>query len=79
MDLYIIIILFLVIAVMRVIQKVCNKVSSEQITENRTFFAYGTLYQCVAAAFALIMVAFTGFHDFNGGLIVCSFRNFVCC
>ena len=72
MDLYVIIILFLVIAVMRVIQKVCNKVSSEQITANKTFFAYGALYQSVAAAFALIVVAFTGFHDFNGGLIVCS-------
>ena len=72
MSTFVIILLFLVIAFMRVIQKVCNKVSSEQITANKTFFAYGALYQCVAAAFALIAVAFTGFHDFNGGLIVCS-------
>lgn len=72
MNTCVIILLFVVIAVMRVIQKVCNKVSSEQITANKTFFAYGALYQCVAAAFALIVVAFTGFHDFNGGLIGCS-------
>lgn len=72
MNAYVVISLFLVIAFMRVIQKVCSKISSEQITANKTFFAYGALYQCVAAAFALIAVAFTGFHDFNGGLIVCS-------
>lgn len=72
MNIYIIILFFVVIAIMRVIQKVCSKVSSEQITDNKTFFAYGALYQCIAAAFALITVAFTGFHNFNIGLIVCS-------
>lgn len=72
MNIYIIILFFVVIAIMRVIQKVCSKVSSEQITDNKTFFAYGALYQCIAAAFALITVAFTGFHNFNTGLIVCS-------
>ena len=72
MNIYIIILFFVVIAIMRVIQKVCSKVSSEQITDNKTFFAYGALYQCVAATFALITVAFTGFHNFNTGLIVCS-------
>lgn len=72
MNIYIIILFFVVIAIMRVIQKVCSKVSSEQITDNKTFFAYGALYQCIAAAFALITVVFTGFHNFNTGLIVCS-------
>ena len=67
-----VVLFFVIVALMRVIQKVCSKISSEEITSNKTFFAYGSLYQCVAGLFALITVLFTGFHDFNLGLIICS-------
>ncbi len=63
---------FCIIAVMRVIQQICNKLSSNEINNKKKFFAYGSLYQFVAAAFSLITIIFTGFNNFNAGLVICS-------
>lgn len=71
------ILLFGVLAVMRVIEQVCNKLSSNEITAKKRFFAYGSLYQFTAALFSLIAIIFTGFNNFNLGLIVCSVVNAV--
>lgn len=72
METYIIILLFAVIALMRVVQKICNKISSNEISSKRSFFAYGALYQFAAAAFAIISVVFVGFNNFNLQLVICS-------
>lgn len=72
MNVYIVILLFIVIAVMRVVQKVCSKISSDEIKSGKQFFAFGALYQGVAAILAFIAVLFVGFDGFNAGLIVCS-------
>lgn len=71
------ILLFGVLAVMRVIEQVCNKLSSNEITAKKRFFAYGSLYQFTAALFSLIAIIFTGFNNFNLGLIFCSVVNAV--
>lgn len=72
MKAYIIILQFFVIALMRVVQKICNKISSNEISCKRSFFAYGAFYQFFAAAFAIISVFFVGFHNFNLELAICS-------
>ena len=72
METYIIILLFAVIALMRVVQKICNKISSNEISSKRSFFAYGALYQFAAATFAIISVVFVGFNNFNLQLVICS-------
>lgn len=68
-----IILLFIVVAMMRVIQQVCEKLVSNEVSGAEKFFAYGAFYQYMAALFALVTVLFTGFYGFNFGLIVCSF------
>lgn len=57
---------------MRIIQQICNKVSSTEIVSSKQFFAYGAIYQFVAALFSLVTLFFTGFDNFNSGLVICS-------
>lgn len=64
---------FVLIAVMRAVQRVCSKVSSREISDGATFFGYGTLYMSAASAFALVTLFITGFYGFNLATIVCSF------
>lgn len=69
---------FAIIAVMRVVQRVCSKTSSLLVADNYTFFKYGAAYQLFAALFALVMAfalvtAFAGgFYGVNAPTIVCS-------
>lgn len=69
---------FAIIAVMRVVQRVCSKTSSLLVADNYTFFKYGAAYQLFAALFALVtalalVTAFAvGFYGVNAPTIVCS-------
>ena len=72
MKVLIVILLFFVVALMRVAQKICGKISSNEIKTGKEFFAFGALNQGVAAVLAFITVLFVGFGGFNLGLTVCS-------
>ncbi len=63
---------FVVIAVMRVVQKVCSKKVSMTLDSNIKFFHYGGYYQLVAALLALILLAITGFEGFNLPTFLCA-------
>ncbi len=63
---------FLIIAVMRVIQKICGKTSSRLISDDCTFFKYGAVYQFFAAAFAVITLFIVGFYGFNLKTFICA-------
>ena len=56
--------LFIVIAIMRVIQKVCSKSVSAEIA-GPTYFHYGGYYQLLSAAFSIIALAIVGFTGFD--------------
>lgn len=55
---------FCVIAIMRVVQKVCSKKVSNAV-EGKVFFHYGGYYNLLSALFALIALCFVGFYGFN--------------
>lgn len=63
---------FAIIAVMRVIQRVCSKTSSRLVTDSYTFFKYGAVYQFFAACFAVVTAIAIGFDGINLPTIVCS-------
>ncbi len=63
---------FIVIALMRVIQKVCSKKVSNEVKGGVAFFRYGGYYQLVAAALAFILLCFMGFYGFNGLTVICA-------
>ena len=65
------VIFFIIIALMRVIQSVCNKRSSNEVKGTKTFFAYGTYYQALAAVVSIISVAITGFGRLNFATVIC--------
>ena len=60
----IIILFFLIIGLMRVVQKVCSKKVSNQI-ENNVYFHYGAYYQLLSAVFSLIALFFVDFQGFD--------------
>ena len=61
----IVILLFVVIACMRVVQSVCGKRASNEVRNNKTFFLYGIYYETLAAIFSLITLCITGFDNFT--------------
>ncbi len=63
---------FAIIALMRVIQKVCSKKVSNRVAPGVSFFRYGGYYQLVAAAFALLLLCFIGFHGATGMTVLCA-------
>lgn len=67
------VILFCIIAVMRVIQSLCNKSVSNQLQNTKTFFLYGIYYQGLAALFSGITLTFTGFGGFKPASALCGF------
>ena len=64
--------LFVVVAVMRVIQVCCNKGSSNLVDKGEKFFHYGAFYQLISALFGLISVFVVGFHGFDWFTILLS-------
>ena len=60
----VIIIFFVIIGVMRVVQKVCSKKVSKLI-DGSTYFHYGAYYQLLSAAFSLIALIFVDFQGFD--------------
>ena len=68
-----IVILFFAIAMMRVVQSVCNKRVSNAVKDSRTFFLYGVYYQALAAVFSLLTLVFTGFDGLTLSTAACGF------
>ena len=67
-----IIFLFVIIALMRVIQNICGKTASKTVSAGATFFRYGAYYQFIASLFALITLVIVGFYGFNAPTFICS-------
>lgn len=68
-----IVISFLIIALMRVVQAVCNKKASTLVIGKRSFFCYGAFYQFIAAAFSFLYLCKVGFYGWNIETVLCSF------
>lgn len=71
MPIWQIVLFFVILGVMRVVQKVCSKKVSNQI-EGNTYFHYGGYYQLLSAVFSLIMLFIVGLHGFNGTMMLCA-------
>lgn len=69
----IILFFFFIIALMRVVQSVCNKRVSNEVKDNRTFFLYGVYYQALAAVFSLLTLCFLGFERLTLSTVACGF------
>ena len=72
-----IIISFILIALMRVAQKVSAKKVSKEV-EGRIFFRYGGYYNLLSALFSLIALFITGFDGFNLPTILCALATAIC-
>ncbi len=68
-----VVLFFAIIAVMRVVQQVCNKKVSVEVNDSKTFFRYGGYYQLCSAIFSLIYLCFVGFYGFDGATLLCAF------
>ena len=71
MDTWLIVLCFAVIAVMRVVQKLCVKRVSGAVAGN-TFFHYGGYYNLVSALFAFVLLCVSGFSGFTWGTALCA-------
>lgn len=63
---------FVIIAAMRVIQRISTKTSSLLVSDGYTFFKYGAAYQGFAALFSLITAIIVGFNGINLPTFVCA-------
>lgn len=72
MPTILVVLLFAVVGVMRVIQKVCYKTVSFKLNDSTTFFHYGGYYYLISTLFALISLAIVGFYGFNLATFVCA-------
>ena len=66
-----VVLFFIVIALMRVVQKICTKQVSNEIA-GIGFFHYSGYYQLLAAVFAFISLAISGFTAISGPMIICA-------
>lgn len=64
---------FTAIAAMRVVQDVCGKKASNEVTPGVSFFRYGAYYNLLAALFSVIAFAIAGFKGFNLPTLLCAF------
>ena len=62
---------FCVIAMMRVVQKVCSKKVSNEVG-GKAFFHYGGYYNLISSLFALIALCFVGFYGFDIPTTLCA-------
>ena len=72
METWLIMVSFFVMALMRVVQKICSKKVSNNVT-GKTSFRYGGYYQLLSALFSLIMLAIVGFYGFDWQTMLCAF------
>ena len=66
------VLLFALLALMRVVQKFCSKKTALLVSPGATFFAYGAYYQLLAAAVSVVTLCIVGFHGFNLPTALCS-------
>ena len=67
------VLLFFIIAIMRMIQTVCNKRVSNELKNTKTFFLYSVYYQALAAVFFFFSLSFVGFKGLTFSTVVCAF------
>ncbi len=67
-----VILFFVVIAVMRVVQRISGKKASALVNDRATFFEYGAYYQAISAALAVIYLCFVGFRGFDIPTLICA-------
>ncbi len=72
MNIWFVLISFVVVAICRVLQKVCSKKVSLIIDNRFKFFHYGGYYMLVSALFSLITLCVTGFYGFNLPTFLCA-------
>lgn len=60
------------LGLMRVIQKICSKKTSSLVEPGVKFFHYGAFYQMLAAGVSLITLCIVGFHGFNTPTVLCA-------
>lgn len=77
MDTWLIIVSFFVMALMRVVQKVCSKKVSNAV-EGKIFFHYGGYYNLMSALFSLITLAIVGFYGFDLLTGLCALATALC-
>ncbi len=65
--------LFVIVGIMRVVQKICSKKVSNLLGDGTTFFHYGGYYQLVAGGLSLISLFIAGFYGFNVETFFCAF------
>lgn len=77
METWLIIVSFFVMALMRVVQKVCSKKVSNAV-EGKIFFHYGGYYNLMSALFSLITLAIVGFYGFDLLTGLCALATALC-
>ena len=77
MELWLIVLSFMAIALMRVVQKVSAKKVSKEV-KGRIFFRYGGYYNLLSAVFSLITLFMVGFDGFDIPTILCALATAVC-
>lgn len=77
METWLIIVSFFVMALMRVVQKVCSKKVSNEV-EGKMFFHYGGYYNLMSALFSLITLAIVGFYGFDLLTVLCALATALC-
>ena len=77
MEAWLIIVSFFVMALMRVVQKVCSKKVSNAV-EGKIFFHYGGYYNLMSALFSLITLAIVGFYGFDLLTGLCALATALC-
>ena len=71
MEVWLIVLSFVAVALMRVIQKVCSKKVSGEVG-GESFFHYGGYYNLMSALFSLITLAIVGFYGFDLPTVLCA-------
>ncbi len=66
------ILFFFIIAIMRVIQTFCGKITSNLIHTKTLFFQYGVWYQIISSVLGLIALCFSGFYGFDLPTVLCA-------
>ncbi len=67
-----VVLFFIIIAVMRVMQKTCAKQASTLVQDRGTFFHYGMYYQTVSAVLAFALLCIVGFQGFDLVTLICA-------
>ncbi len=77
MEIWLIVLSFFTVAVMRVAQKICSKQVSNEV-KGKTFFHYGGYYNLLSAAFSFITLCMSGFSGFDLPTVLCALATAIC-